>query len=54
MALSLRVKRKLQEIVYEYCPDIVHVHHPFYLGSAAVIVAREFFVANGVYSSHDV
>lgn len=51
MALSLRIKRKLQEIVYEYCPDIVHVHHPFYLGSAAVKVAQEFCVPT-VFTHH--
>jgi 1,2-diacylglycerol 3-alpha-glucosyltransferase len=41
MALLWRPKKYLNEVIDHYQPDVVHVHHPFLLGSIAVSLARK-------------
>lgn len=40
MVLPLRMAKKLRILIGEQKPDIIHIHHPFLLGPAAVRIAR--------------
>ncbi|MFZ5953932.1 MAG: glycosyltransferase [Candidatus Dependentiae bacterium] len=41
MALPWRLHQQLQQILINYNPDIIHIHHPFLLGAAAVRIAKK-------------
>lgn len=41
MAIPWRPARFVREVIADYRPDIVHVHHPFLLGKYAARAARE-------------
>ncbi len=40
MAFMPRIKKYIREIITQFQPDVVHVHHPFLLGSSAVSLAK--------------
>lgn len=35
MAVPWRIKTFMKKLIAEFCPDLIHVHHPFLLGDAA-------------------
>ena len=41
MAIPWRAKRQLGVLIDQFKPDIIHVHHPFLLGSMALKIARQ-------------
>ncbi|HSC24610.1 MAG TPA: glycosyltransferase [Candidatus Babeliales bacterium] len=42
MAIPWRPMRAIIELCKKYCPDIIHVHHPFLLGVSALHAARSY------------
>ena len=40
MAIPWRPTHAIEQLLKHYCPDIVHVHHPFLLGVSALRAAR--------------
>jgi len=44
MAIPWRARRQIQKLIVDYQPDVVHVHHPFLLGVAAMRVALQYAI----------
>lgn len=41
MALPWRAQKQLEQLIRQFNPDVIHVHHPFLLGAAALKVAQK-------------
>jgi len=41
VAFPWRAKRYLSNLIDEFDPDVIHLHHPFLLGQAALEIAKE-------------
>jgi glycosyltransferase involved in cell wall biosynthesis len=41
MAIPWRIKAFIKKLVSEFCPDIIHTHHPFLLGDVAQQIAHK-------------
>lgn len=44
MIFGWRGKKFLHNVMRDFAPDIIHIHHPFLLGPAAVSVARTYCI----------
>lgn len=44
MAIAWRPTHALRNLVNQYQPDIIHIHHPFLLGASALNVAQKYHI----------
>lgn len=40
--LPIRIKAQMRDVIERYAPDVIHVHHPFGLGAAALPLAQAY------------
>lgn len=57
MAIPWRPTHAIENVIQDYKPDIIHVHHPFLLGASALNAARKYaipciFTYHTIYEYH--
>ncbi len=53
MAISWRAEAQIKALMYDFKPDVVHLHHPFLLGKAGLAVAQALHIPT-IFTYHTI
>lgn len=51
MAFAWRATHQIEKLIKNYKPDIIHLHHPFFLGASALTIAKKYGIPT-VFTHH--